>query len=165
MNQENIAGPDQKQAASPVAAMFEAEDREKAKAELSDLFDQIDQTKAEAHQARALIKCLGDKARRAVADYRVEADLMEAQAALKKADAWVEASLVSLDKPDDRDKPRRGDTPVSAALMTLHRAAQQLRCPGVDVVRMEMKIFELAEVFDIADEIARNGRLAIRPFR
>jgi hypothetical protein len=164
MSHENIAGCDQKQAASPRAAMSEAEEREKAKAELSDLRDQIDQTKAEADQAHEMIKCLGDRARKAADSYGVEDDVDEAQAALKRAYAWVEASLVSLDKPDEPDKPMREDTPVTAALMTLHRAAQRLRRPGVNVVRMEMKIFELAECFDIANDIAQNGRPTVWPF-
>jgi hypothetical protein len=153
MSHENIAGCDQKQAASPLAAMSEAEERGNSKAELSDLLDQIDQTRAEADQAHALIKCLDDKARKMVADYSVEDDLMEAQTALKKAYAWVEASLEALDKSDRADKPEREDSPTSAALFTLHRAVQRLRRLGVNVGRMEMKVVELMEMFDIASEI------------
>jgi hypothetical protein len=70
MPSQDIVGPDQNQA-SPLAAMPEAEEHAKAKAELSELLRQIDQTKAEADDARTLVKRLGDKARR-VADRYVE---------------------------------------------------------------------------------------------
>jgi hypothetical protein len=82
---------------------------------------------------------------------------MEAQRALKKADAWVAASLGWLDKPDGADEPTREDSPTSAALLTLNSAAQRLRHPRVNTVRLEMKIFELAECFDIAREIVGNA--------
>jgi hypothetical protein len=153
MTQENIVGPGQKEAAAPLAAMSEAEQREKAKAELSDLRDQFDQTRAEADQAHEMIKCLGNKARRIVADYCVEDDVMAGQKAFKTAYAWVEESLASLNKPDGTDKPEREDSPVSAALFTLLGAVQRLRRLGVNVGRMEMKVVELMEMFDIAREI------------
>jgi hypothetical protein len=127
---KNIAGPDEKQAASPCAAISEAEEHEKAKAELSDLRDQLDQTKAEADQAHEMIH---------------------------RAHVWVEASLASLDDPDRADKPERDDSPVMAALITLQMAAERFRDPRVDVVRMERKIVELAKIFDAADQIVRNA--------
>ena len=141
---------------SPLAAMTEAEEGEKAKAELSDLLDQIDQTKAEADEAQALIDRLGDRARKAANCYGAQHDLDEAQRALKRAYVWVEASLMWLGKPEP-DRPTREDTPVGAALIALHRAAQRLRRPGVNVPRIEMKLVELAEIFDIANEIVRKA--------
>jgi hypothetical protein len=157
MSQENIAEPDQKQAASSLTAMSEAEELEKAKAELSNLRDQINQTKEEAAKADALIKCLGDRARTAAGDYFVEFDLMDAHGALKRAYAWVEASLASLDDPDRTDKPEHDDSPVTAALITLQMAAQRFRDPRVDVARMERKIAKLGKIFDTADQIVRNA--------
>jgi hypothetical protein len=38
---------------------------------------------------------------------------------------------------------------VLAALTTLHRAAQRFRRPDVNVARIEMKVVELRECFDI----------------
>ena len=89
------------------------------------------------------MKGLGDKARTARYGFDFAEDSLDnAQAALEKAHDWVKASLASLDKPA-----------ASAALITLHRAAQGLRRPGVNVQRIEMKLMELAEFFDIAREI------------
>jgi hypothetical protein len=59
----NTVGPDQNQA-SGLAAMSEAEKQEKAKAELSDLLRQIDQTKVQADEAQALINRPSNRARR-----------------------------------------------------------------------------------------------------
>jgi hypothetical protein len=151
MTPENIAGPDQNRA-SPLAAMSEAEERKMAKAQLSDLLDQIDQTQAEAAKARALMDCLGDKAR-TVADWYAEDNLDDAQKALEGAHNWVEAYLAYFDKPDEPDEPKRDDSALIAALITLHGAAQRLRRPSVNVERIEMKLIELAEFFDITSEI------------
>jgi hypothetical protein len=153
MTKENIVGPDQREAASPLAAMSEAEEREKAKAGLSDLLGQIGRTQAEADEARRLMNRLGDKARRAADGYGPDA-LDEAQTALKRAHAWVvEASLASFDKPHERGDSNREDSAVSGALNTLHSAAQRLGRPGENVARMEMKLVQLAEIFDARGEI------------
>ena len=140
MTLENTVGPDQNQA-SALAAASEAEEHEKAKAELSELLRQIDQTKAEADEARTLINGLGDKAQRATHGFD-EYNLDLVQGALEKAHNVVVAALASLDKPT-----------VSAALLTLHKAAQGLRPNGVNVPRIEMKLMELAEFFDVARQI------------
>jgi hypothetical protein len=116
MRSQDIVGPDQNQV-SQLAAMPEAEEHATAKAELSELLRQIDQTKAEAGDARTLVKRLGDKARR-VTDRYAESDLDEAQSALEGAHYWVEAALESLDKPDEPDEPKLGEGAVLGALTT-----------------------------------------------
>jgi hypothetical protein len=63
-------------------------------------------------------------------------------------------ALASLDKPDGTDKPERGDSRATVALIALLMAAD----PRVNAVRMEMKIVELMEMSDIAREIVRNAR-------
>jgi hypothetical protein len=156
MTQENTVRTEQSQAKARMEARSEAEELVNAKEELSELLDQVDQTKAEVKMALALIHCLGERARKAADDCGVADDLDEAQTALRSAYRWVNASLAWLDKPDDPDKPKRERDRVSAALTTLHRAGHRLRGPGVNLPRLEMRLIELAEFFDMAGEIVRN---------
>jgi hypothetical protein len=62
---------------------------------------------------------------------------------------------VWLGKPEP-DRPTREETPVSTALITLHKAMRRLPRPGLNITRMDLKLLELAECFDIANDVVRK---------